>query len=151
MKNLFVWVGIAAAFVSGFVMARNMPAAQAQTPKFTAQIINLLAMTDDEISPSDPSRPGRIRLLGASSEGTVSVQTGDVPKHYHVEADEIQYILDGAGTFWLGDTQHQVKAGDLIIIPRGVAHAGSKATTGRFKAMVVKIPPQRPGDTKLVD
>jgi quercetin dioxygenase-like cupin family protein len=40
-----------------------------------------------------------------------------------------------------------VKAGDLVIIPRGTPHAGSRATTGRFRALAIKLPPQRAGDT----
>jgi hypothetical protein len=40
-----------------------------------------------------------------------------------------------------------VKAGDLVIIPRGTPDAGSRATTGRFRALAVKLPPQRAGDT----
>ena len=41
----------------------------------------------------------------------------------------------------------EVKPGDLIVIPRGTPHAGSRATTGRFRALAIKLPPQRPGDT----
>jgi mannose-6-phosphate isomerase-like protein (cupin superfamily) len=68
-------------------------------------------------------------------------------RHYHADADEIQLILDGAGSFWLADREVEVKAGDFIIIPRGTPHAGSRATIGRFRALATKLPPQRAGDT----
>jgi mannose-6-phosphate isomerase-like protein (cupin superfamily) len=34
---------------------------------------------------------------------------GNVGKHMHPNANEIQYILDGTGTIWLGDKEVQVK------------------------------------------
>jgi quercetin dioxygenase-like cupin family protein len=40
-----------------------------------------------------------------------------------------------------------VKAGDLVIIPRGTPHAGSRATAGRFRTLAIKLPLQRAGDT----
>ena len=40
--------------------------------------------------------------------------------------------------------------GDLIIIPKGAAHAGSVATSGEFKALAIKLPPQAAGDTHLL-
>ena len=42
-------------------------------------------------------------------------------KHMHPNTNEIQYILEGTGTIWLGDKEVQVKPGDLIVIPKGTA------------------------------
>ena len=42
-------------------------------------------------------------------------------KHMHPNANEIQYILEGTGTIWLGDKEVQVKPGDLVVIPHGTA------------------------------
>ena len=39
----------------------------------------------------------------------------------------------------------------LIIIPKGTHHAGTEATSGRFKALAIKIPPQGPTDTTFVN
>jgi mannose-6-phosphate isomerase-like protein (cupin superfamily) len=144
--------GLALAFAAGLFAARIVPSADAQTAPapLTPRIVNLLTMTDDEIGPLVNNTDLRSRTLVATEHGTVAVQSGNVLKHYHAETDEIQYILDGTGSFWLGDREVQVKPGDLIIIPRTTHHAGSRATTGRFRAIAIKLPPQKPNDTHRV-
>ena len=82
--------------------------------------------------------------------GTVAVQSGNVFKHYHADANEVQLVLAGSGSFWLGDREVQVKPGDLVTIPKGTVHAGSQATEGRFRVLAIKLPPQRPDDTHRV-
>lgn len=153
MRAPYVLAGLAASFAAGLLAARLAPEAQAQSspPSLTAQIINVPAMTDDQIGPLQPNGDLRSRLLGATEQGTIAVQSGNVIKHYHADAHEIQYIVEGSGSFWLGDKEVEVKPGDLIIIPKGTVHAGSKATSGRFKAISIKMPPQRPDDTVRVN
>lgn len=142
----------AAAFAAGVLVTHIVPAAEAQSspPQLTAQIVNLLALSEDEIGPLAPNADLRSRTLVTLPEGTVAVQSGDVLKHFHADANEIQLILDGAGSFWLGDKEQQVKAGDLIVIPKGTPHAGSRATTGRFRSLAIKLPPQQSGDVHPV-
>jgi len=141
--------GFAAAFAGGLLAHRLIPQAEAQPgpAPLTPQIINLLSMTDEQIGNLIPNTDLRSRTLAATPEGTVGVQSGNVARHYHADAHEIQLILQGEGSFWLGDREVVVKPGDLIVIPRGTPHAGSRATTGRFRALAIKLPPQRPGDT----
>ncbi len=87
-----------------------------------------------------------------SADGaTVSIQDGNVPKHLHPDANEIQYILEGTGTIWLGDKEVQVKPGDLVIIPHGTPHGGTKPDGRPFKAIAIKTPPQTPDDVKLLN
>lgn len=149
LRTPIICAGFAAAFAAGMFAHRVIPVAEAQQgpPPLTPQIVNLFSMTDEEIGALVPNTDLRSRTLAATPDGTVSVQSGNVFRHYHADANEIQLILQGEGSFWLGDRQVQVKPGDLIIIPRGVAHAGSNATTGRFRALAIKLPPQRAGDT----
>jgi quercetin dioxygenase-like cupin family protein len=47
--------------------------------------------------------------LVTTPAGTVAVQSGNVAKHFHADGNEIQLVLDGAGSFWLGDVEQQVK------------------------------------------
>ena len=89
-----------------------------------------------------------VNLSGATDGATISMQNGTVAKHMHPNTNEIQYVLEGSGTIWLGDKQVQVKAGDLIVIPKGTAHGG--ATTA-MKAVAIKTPPQAPDDTKMLN
>ncbi len=147
--------GLALAFAAGLLAARGLPHAEAQpapaaATAMTPRIVNLMTMTDDEIGPLIPGTELRSRTLVATREGTVGVQSGNVVKHFHADADEIQLILDGTGSFWLGDREVTVRPGDLVIIPRGTHHAGSNATTGRFRALAIKLPPQRSDDTVRV-
>lgn len=145
---------IPVAFACGYLAAHTgLPPAHAQTPPATLapQIVHVAAMTDEDIGPQVPNM-GTLRTKGlmATPSGTIAVQSGNVPKHYHTSADEIQYIISGKGTFWLGNEQREVGPGDLIIIPKSIAHAGSVATTGEFKALAIKLPPQAAGDTHLL-
>ena len=62
-----------------------------------------------------------------------------------------QYIIEGSGSMWLGNERKDFKAGSLIIIPKGTAHAGTIVASGPVKAIAIKIPPQPANDTVLVD
>jgi mannose-6-phosphate isomerase-like protein (cupin superfamily) len=83
------------------------------------------------------------KMVVVAEGATVQVQLGTVGKHYHANTDEIQYVVQGQGKFWLGDSYKDVGPGDLIIIPKGTPHAG---TTTPFKAIAVKTPPQARDD-----
>jgi mannose-6-phosphate isomerase-like protein (cupin superfamily) len=154
MRPVVMSVGLTLAFVAGFAASRSIPGAEAQSspPPLKPQIVNLMAMTDEQIGPNAPAPNTDLRskTLAVTEHGTLAIQSGNVVKHYHSDANEFQLILDGAGSFWLDDKEQQVKAGDLVIIPKGTHHAGSKATTGRFRALAIKMPPQRPDDTHFV-
>ncbi len=147
-----VLFGLPAAFLAGLLAARSVPPADAQSAAapLEPRMMNLTSLTDDEIGPLIANTDLRSRTLVATEWGTVAVQSGNVLKHLHEGANEIQFILDGTGSFWLGDREVQVKPGDFIVIPKNTPHAGSRATTGRFRTIAIKMPPQRPDDVKPV-
>ena len=151
VKRLAVSGGsLALAFAAGLFAAHLAPHAEAQTgpAPLTPRIVNVLTMPDEEIGPLNGDQ--RSRNLVTTRDGTINVQSGNVFKHFHADADEIQLILDGTGTFWLGEREVEIKPGDLIVIPRGTHHAGSRPSTGRFRALAIKLPPQRADDTVRV-
>ena len=74
------------------------------------------------------------------------MQIGVVVKHYHADANEVQYIIDGTGTEWLGDRQVALKPGVMLIIPKGKPHGGTVETSGHVKYLSIKTPPQAPDD-----
>jgi quercetin dioxygenase-like cupin family protein len=153
MRRLIYLAAIPAAFAAGLFVSHSIPTAWAQPPatKISAQIIDVAAMTDAEIGPLAPNMgTRRSKLLVATPNGTIAIQSGNVPKHYHVGSDEIQYVISGSGTFWLGNEQHQIHPGDLIIIPKGTVHAGNIATSGEFKVLAIKLPPQASDDMHMV-
>jgi mannose-6-phosphate isomerase-like protein (cupin superfamily) len=136
------------AFLAGWSAAQWSPQASAANG-MTPQIIHTLELSGDDLGPA--SATGFRSKMFASAEGmTISIQAGNVPKHMHPNTNEIQYILEGAGTIWLGDQEVRVKSGDLIIIPKGTAHAGTKPDSGVFKAIAIKTPPQSPNDVTLL-
>jgi mannose-6-phosphate isomerase-like protein (cupin superfamily) len=153
MRRFMLLGLVSCAFAAGFATSHlNIVAyAQSAPPALTPQIIDVAAMTDAQIGPQ-VSNMGTLRtkLLVNTPYGTVSIQTGNVPKHMHLGSNEIQYIISGSGTFWLGNQIHHIHPGDLIIVPKGVAHAGSEAMSGEFKALAIKLPPQAPGDTHML-
>ena len=144
---------VSAAFIGGVVVSKLLPVAQAQTPPappLQAQIIEIGALEGEALGPIVPNTELRTKIVVATDQATIAVQQGNVGKHYHAGNDEIQYILSGTGTMWVGDTQRSIKPGDLIVIPKGVNHAGTVPTSGTFKAIAIKIPPQAAGDTHFV-
>ena len=140
-----------AAFVAGALVARAVPFAHAQAPALQPQIIDLAALTDAQLGNIVPNLGTlRSRTLVVLPQGTMAVQTGNVPKHTHTDANEFQYVISGTGTFWLGDQQREIHPGDLIVIPKGTVHAGSVPSSGEFKVLAIKMPPQAPDDIHLV-
>ena len=112
---------------------------------------NVFGATVYNLSETGPGgyTPGSWSCDGGTQNGaTISVQNGMVPKHLHPNTNEMQFILEGTGTIWLGDKQVTVKPGDLVVIPKGTPHGG---TSHPLKAIAIKTPPQAPDDTKLLN
>ena len=143
-RTLFL-ASVAVAFVAGCGAARLLPPAFAATA-MTPQIIHIPDLNGDALGM--PSGTGlRSKMLVSADGATVSVQDGNVGKHMHPNTNEMQYILEGTGTIWLGDKEVRVKPGDLVIIPKGTAHGGTKPDGRTFKAIAIKTPPQAQGDS----
>jgi len=73
---------------------------------------------------------------------TVAIQDGNTPKHLHANANEMQYILEGTGTIWLGDQEVRVKPGDLVV-SRRARRTAAASRMPHPKAIAIKSPPQR--------
>ena len=144
-------VGIRAASAVAVLVGCTGALAQASAPAaLTPQLINMGSMTAEEIGPVIAEMGTlRTKTLVNAANGTVGVQVGTVAKHTHTYTDEIQYVMAGTATFWLDNAPREVRAGDLVVIPRGVVH-GTLTTSPDFKAMAIKLPPQRAGDTQKV-
>jgi mannose-6-phosphate isomerase-like protein (cupin superfamily) len=139
---------VAFAFMVGCGTARFFPSAKA-ADDMTPQIIHVLDLAGDALGP-ESSTGMRSKLFGKADGMTIAVQAGNVGKHMHPNTNEIQYIVEGTGTIWLGEKEVRVKPGDLVIIPKGTAHGGTKPDSGVFKAIAIKTPPQGPDDTKFL-
>ena len=146
MNRIATALSITAAFAAGCGVTHLLrPAYAAEV--IAAQVIHTGDLEGDALSPANAG--GMRNKTFVSVDGaTISIQDGSPPKHLHANANEIQYILEGKGTIWLGDKEVQVKQGDLVIIPKGTAHGGTKTDGGHFKAIAIKTPPQAPDDIK---
>jgi quercetin dioxygenase-like cupin family protein len=73
--------------------------------------------------------------------GTQQVLTGvGIPIHRHFEMDEVFYVVEGGGTFILGDAQHPIKKGNSIFIPRNNWH-GFQNPDGELLLLWIAAPP----------
>src|SRR5262249_45163472 len=150
MNRFATALSIAAAFAAGCAVTHVLRPALAATDNITAQIIHTGDLEGDALSA--PNKSGMRNKTFVSVDGaTLSIQDGNTPKHLHENANEIQFVLDGTGTVWLGDKEERIKPGDLIIIPKGTPHGGTKPDGRTIKAIAIKTPPQAPDDIKLLN
>jgi mannose-6-phosphate isomerase-like protein (cupin superfamily) len=150
MNRIVTTMSIAAAFAAGCGITHLMQPARAATDTITAQVIHTGELEGDALSAANPAGM-RNKLFVAVDGATISIQDGNTPKHLHPNTNEIQYILEGTGTIWLGDKEVRVKPGDLVTIPKGTPHGGSKPDGRTLKAIAIKTPPQAPDDMKLLN
>lgn len=149
MNRIATTLSLAAAFAAGCTVTHFLRPAIAAEP-ITARVIHTSEMEGDALGPAN--KIGfRSKMFVSADGATISIQDGNVPKHEHLNANEIQYILDGTGTIWLGDKEVHVKPGDLVIIPKGTPHGGTKPDGRPIKAIAIKTPPQAPDDVKLLN
>lgn len=148
MNRILFLGSIAVAFAAGAAGMRVMSPAIAAT-EITPMIVNVTDLNGDALGAASATGL-RSKTLVSADGATVAVQDGNVPKHLHRDANEVQYILEGTGTIWLGDKEVRVKPGDLVIIPKGTPHGGTKPDGRTFKAIAIKTPPQDPKDTVVL-
>lgn len=60
-----------------------------------------------------------------------------VGRHYHVETEELYYILDGTGEMQIDDETREVATGDCILIPRGCTHSLRNTGAGAMRLLLV--------------
>ncbi|HYI28618.1 MAG TPA: cupin domain-containing protein, partial [Bradyrhizobium sp.] len=101
MNRIATTLSVAVAFAAGCGVTHLLrPALAADT--ISAQVIHTGELEGDKIS--SPAANGmRNKLLVAVDGATIAIQDGSPPKHLHADAHEIQFILEGTGTIWLGD------------------------------------------------
>jgi len=145
---------IAVAFATGIVVSpllhRAIPDAHAAAAPLTPAVIDLAALKHADI-PATPFPDLHSKTLVVTDNATLAIQTGNVGKHIHRNTDEIQYIIEGSGSMWLGSERKDFKPGTLLIIPRGTPHQGQIVSSGPVKSIAIKIPPQAPDDTVFVE
>ena len=139
----------ALAFGAGLAVARLPQPAHAAAAPLQPAVIDVAAITPADLpTPSATTPNNRSKLYAAADGATVQVQMGTVPKHFHADANEIQVVMSGSGTEWLGDKQVALKPGTMLIIPAGTPHGGT--VDPNLKIVAVKTPPQASTDFHTV-
>src|SRR5262245_46597513 len=98
-------------------------------------------------APQERSTCGWRHLLISRQDKNVvawvhAVDIDGAREHYHKQATELYYVLEGEGLVVLDGIEHAVHKGSLVHIPPGVVH-GAK---GRMRVLVVGIPDISEGD-----
>jgi mannose-6-phosphate isomerase-like protein (cupin superfamily) len=151
MRNVRTLSFVVLAFVAGFAVARLPQSARAAAMPLQPAAIDLTAISSDAMPTPTASLPNlRSKTLVATDAMTVGFQIGTAQKHYHADANEVQIIIEGTGTEWLGDQQVALKPGVMLVIPKGTNHAGMTVTSGPLKFIAIKTPPQDPSDVHFV-
>lgn len=69
--------------------------------------------------------------------------------HWHGEAQEVYYILEGSGIMRLGEDSLEVAAGNAILIEPGTVHAIKNTGRGALRVLCICRPPYSHEDTIL--
>jgi mannose-6-phosphate isomerase-like protein (cupin superfamily) len=152
MKPTLRLLGVAAvSFILGLSIAR-MPLAHAAAAPLQASAVDLMAITPDSMPSPTTTFPNlRSKTLVVADGMTAALQMGTAPKHYHADANEVQIVLAGTGTEWLGNEQVPLQPGMMLVIPSGTNHAGLVDTSGgKLRFVSIKTPPQAPTDVHFV-
>jgi mannose-6-phosphate isomerase-like protein (cupin superfamily) len=67
-------------------------------------------------------------------------------RHYHAEAEEIYYVVEGAGELELDGERRQVTVGDAVLVPPGARHTIRAAGAG-IRFLCCCAPAYRHDDT----
>ena len=60
--------------------------------------------------------------------------------HTHQGADKIYYVLQGRGTFLIGEEEKELEAGAIVLAPSGVVHGVTNHSQQPLNLLVVMAP-----------
>ncbi len=85
-------------------------------------------------------QPGAIvsRTLLSLPSGNVTLfafDAGESLSEHTTPHDALVYLLDGRARIWIGETEHRVEAGQMLLLPANVPHALEAETP--FKMLLV--------------
>ena len=68
-------------------------------------------------------------------------EPGQVQKpHTHAESDKVYYVLEGTGTFKIGDEEKDLAAHHMTLAPAGVEHGVANHGADRLVMLVMMAP-----------
>lgn len=90
---------------------------------FGTQLIAQQISTDTIKSPTPDKNYVRTLHHDSLSSSFLIIIPKEVKPHYHADHTEQVVILSGEADMMLGEQQLHIKAGDVIIIPKGTKHS----------------------------
>jgi quercetin dioxygenase-like cupin family protein len=73
-----------------------------------------------------------------------------IGRHIHTSAEEIVFVYKGTGEMYINGKWIPVKAGDLHVCPRGMAHATRVVGDGQMEVISIFAPPQAGGNDRIM-
>jgi mannose-6-phosphate isomerase-like protein (cupin superfamily) len=155
MRTILIIGSILTAFLIGQVLAAPTAKYLIDATPGESVLINLdqwfaeHPVKQGEVGRSDNvfSSPRSALFIGSSKDPQ------GIGRHIHVTVDETVFVYKGEGELYINGKWVPVKAGDLHVCPRGVAHA-SRALPGK-ELLIFNIftPPQPKGahDRVMID
>jgi mannose-6-phosphate isomerase-like protein (cupin superfamily) len=71
---------------------------------------------------------------------------GDHGKRINHVSDRVYFVIEGEGTATVGDDSYQIKALDLVYIPKNTVHG----ICGKLKFAIITAPPLSKGDEERI-
>ncbi|NLY76177.1 MAG: cupin domain-containing protein [Firmicutes bacterium] len=141
------------AFILGTAVGLTAPIAEHlidSTPK-EGVLINI-----DQFFKENPAKsPVQFNTVFSSPRCVVNLARISGPfidRHIHTDVDEIVYVIKGKGEVYLNGKWVEMKAGDLHVCPRGVAHTTRAIDKAGFEAISIFAPPApAAGDKVMID
>ena len=155
MRTILIIGSIFFAFLTGQVFAAPTVKYLIDSTPGEDVLINL-----DEWFSTHPIKEGEVgRSDNAFSSPRSAVFIGSskdpkgIGRHIHVTVDEIVFVYKGEGEMYINGKWVSVKAGDLHVCPRGVAHATRALPGKELLSFNVFTPPQPKGahDRVMID
>lgn len=101
--------------------------------------------------PGDKTAQVTWKTRAGNSELQV-IEMTKIKYHHHNQEDHIVYIARGQGIARLGDDTRQVKAGDILNLPKGIPHSFTKEGRENLVLLVVATAGWKPlEDTKFYE
>jgi hypothetical protein len=72
--------------------------------------IDLMAIKHGDL-PTTPLPAMNAKGMVSTDSATIAIQSGNVARHIHPDTKEIQYIIDGSGSMWLGSERKDFPPG----------------------------------------
>jgi mannose-6-phosphate isomerase-like protein (cupin superfamily) len=155
MRTILIIGAIVLAFLAGQVLGAPTAKYLIDSTPGEDVLINL-----DEWFSTHPVKQGdlsRSDNVFSSPRSALFIGTSKDPKgigrHMHVTVDELVFIYKGEGEMYINGKWVPVKAGDLHVCPRGVAHATRALPGKELLSFNMFSPPQPKGahDRVMID